>query len=396
MVEVSARRIAALLGKPLCGDDLRVARAVPLSKLQPGTVAFAKHPGLPIPGGGGALLIVPEGHRYGETGNALIVVDNPRLAFARVVSAFFAPPAARGRAATAVVAKTARLDEGVSLGHHAVIGDDVRIGARTVIEDNVVVRAGTRIGSDCRIGPGSVVGEHGFGTEWASDDDVVMIPHIGNVIIEDQVWIGANCVIARGTLDSTVIGRSTKISQHVNIGHNTVIGRACVVTGHATISGSVRVGNRCWIGPNAAIVQGVTIGDGARIGIGVTVLADVPAGAVVVPEVGVVTRPDAAAGTANTSAAASRPARPAGAIDEIVRRTIREVLRLDEATPLPSEAGPGYVPAWDSLGNLNILMALQERLGVTFSPSDMVSAASVGGFVRTVERLLGRDRRGGD
>lgn len=151
------------------------------------------------------------------------------------------------------------------------IGTDTRIGAHVWIGPEV------RIGTDCFIQAGAVIGENGFGYErnnlfgrW------VPKPHEYTVILDDDVHIGANTCIDRGSWRDTHIMRGARIDNLVHIAHNVIVDINAVIVAGAEISGSVRIGLGAWVGPNACIKQGVTIGEGALIGMGAVVLHDVP------------------------------------------------------------------------------------------------------------------------
>jgi len=117
----------------------------------------------------------------------------------------------------------------------------------------------------------------GFGFDFEEDGTPVRIPHIGNVIIGNNVEIGAKNTIARGTIDNTVIANNVKIDDQVHIAHNCFIGNNTIITACVEISGSVTIGENCWIGPNCSIIQKVTIGDNTTIGIGSIITKDIEA-----------------------------------------------------------------------------------------------------------------------
>lgn len=236
---------------------------------------------------------------------ALITVAEPRLALARL-TALFDPGQvhAAGVHPTAIVAPDAMLGEDVSIGPYAVIGPRSRIGAQTVILPHVTIgadvsigsqgllHAGVRIGDHVAIGDrviihaNAVIGADGFSfspdltspTAFVSDVVVTRVHSLGTVTIEDDVEIGAATTIDRSTIETTQVGRGTKIDNHVHIGHNVQIGQTCMICGMVGISGSVRIGDRVRIGGGVGIADHVTIGDGAVIAAGSGVASNVPAG----------------------------------------------------------------------------------------------------------------------
>ncbi|OFX32536.1 MAG: hypothetical protein A2Z07_09375, partial [Armatimonadetes bacterium RBG_16_67_12] len=194
---------------------------------------------------------------------------NLRAAFARALAAL-APPAGPvpGIDPSAVVAPDARIGLGVRIGPRAVIGPGVQLGDRTAIHAGVAVGEGTRIGAGCVIYPnvtiypgsvigdrvilhaGAVIGSDGFG--YAFEDGAhLKIPHLGRVVIEDDVEIGANTAVDRATLGETRIGRGTKIDNLVQVGHNVVIGPGTIVVAQVGIAGSVTIGDGALLGGQA-------------------------------------------------------------------------------------------------------------------------------------------------
>ena len=244
------------------------------------------------------LLVV--GRDAGSTvpiaGTTVAEVADARLALA-LLSALFAGGrrAAAGVHPAASVDPTASLADDVSVGAGTVIAAGVRVGSGTVIGANCVIGAGARIGTDSVLHAnvtlypgvtvsdrvilhaGVVLGADGFGYA-ASGRGAVKIHHLGGVRLGDDVEVGANTAIDRGTIDDTVVGPRTKIDNLCQIGHNVVIGSDCLVAGTAAIGGSVTIGNGVIIGGNVAIADHVTIGDGARLAGRSGVTKDVPAG----------------------------------------------------------------------------------------------------------------------
>lgn len=281
---VSASQIAAFLGCTLVGPDLEVKGVTSIDSLQRDCLVFAARydpaasdrinavPGL-------LALVSPD---YAERLTAAhIVSERPRFDFARAAQRFFAPRRASGIAATAIIAASAEIGADVSIGNYCVIGENVTIGDRTEIREHVVIRDSCVVGSDCVIKSNSVIGEEGFGFEFDDAGTPTRLPHFGRVIIGNGVEIGALNVIARGTLDATVIGDGVKTDDHVFIAHNVSIGDNTVIIAGAEISGSVRIGRNVWIAPQATLIQKITIGDNALVGIGAVVTRSVAANMVV-------------------------------------------------------------------------------------------------------------------
>jgi UDP-3-O-[3-hydroxymyristoyl] glucosamine N-acyltransferase len=228
----------------------------------------------------------------------LLRVKRPYEAFARALEIF--KPAktliASGVHPSAVVAESAEVDPSVNIGVNAYISDRVKIGANsnilpgaqigadTVIGKNCVIHANAviydhvEIGDRCVIGPGSVIGYDGFGYVPMGDGSYRKIPQVGNVVLEDDVEIGANTTIDRGSIDDTVIGAGTKIDNLVHVAHNVRIGRLCLLMAQVGIAGSVHVEDGAILAGQAGISGHLTIGGGARIAAQAGVFGSVPAG----------------------------------------------------------------------------------------------------------------------
>jgi UDP-3-O-[3-hydroxymyristoyl] glucosamine N-acyltransferase len=235
---------------------------------------------------------------------AIIAVGETRIALAKLTAMFDPGPSQdKGVHPTALVAGDAKLGEGVNIGAYAVVGPRSRIGNGTTIMPHVTVEAdvtigaggllhsGVRIGHGCTIGDriiihsNAVIGADGFSfapdlmsaAVFTAGVEVTRVHSLGNVVIGDDVEIGACTTIDRATLESTRIGRGTKIDNHVHIGHNVTIGESCILCGMVGISGSVTLGDRVRLGGGVGIGDHVHIGDQAVVAAGSGVGANVPA-----------------------------------------------------------------------------------------------------------------------
>ena len=227
--------------------------------------------------------------------NCLLLVTDPRLAFALVGCLFYTdkkPDA--GIHATALVDCSASIGEGCQIDAGVKVGRDVTIGPGCHIEANAVICDGVSIGrgsliganstvrhaligSGVRIGSNCGIGGEGFGFV-PTPKGVLRQMQLGRVIIEDDVEIGSNAAVDRGSLGDTLIGRGTVIDNLVQIAHNVRIGRHCVVAGQAGIAGSTEIGENVMIGGQAAIVDHIKIGSNARIAARSGIMRDVPEG----------------------------------------------------------------------------------------------------------------------
>lgn len=200
-----------------------------------------------------------------------------------------------GISAMAYVDPTARLEAGVTVEPMAVIGANAEIGEGTRIGPGVIIGTGVKVGRDCTISagvklqcalvgnrvilhPGACIGQDGFGYGPSPKGGMIKIVQIGRVIIQDDVEIGANTTIDRGTMDDTVIGEGTKIDNQVQIGHNVRIGRHCGIVSKVGIAGSTRVGDGVMIGGASGVNGHITIGDGVQIAAMSGVVGDIPPG----------------------------------------------------------------------------------------------------------------------
>jgi UDP-3-O-[3-hydroxymyristoyl] glucosamine N-acyltransferase len=182
-----------------------------------------------------------------------------------------------------VVAASAKLGSNVAIGPLCSIGEDVVIGDDTKIFAGSHLYSGTVIGRRVTIQSGCIIGACGFGYERNEDSVPELFPHLGRVVIGNDVDIGANSCIDRSTLTDTTIEDGVKIDNSVHIAHNVSIGTGSLVMAHAMIAGSTRIGKRCWIAPSSVLRDRIRIGDDAMIGLGAIVTKDVPDGVTIIP-----------------------------------------------------------------------------------------------------------------
>lgn len=214
-------------------------------------------------------------------GKTLILVDNPRLSFIRILQAFFAMrPPPWGIHPTAVIDSDAVVYPRVRIGPYCVVGkSEIREG--TVLHGHVFVYDGCVIGRNVKIYPGCIIGAPGFGAERDEMGAMVKFPQLGGLVIEDDVEIQGLTNVDRGTLGDMVIGEGTKIDTGCHVGHNTTIGKHCFIAAHVMTGGRVDIGDYAHIAPCACFLNGLRIGARAVVGTGALVTKDVPEGAVV-------------------------------------------------------------------------------------------------------------------
>lgn len=226
---------------------------------------------------------------------SVLIADDPRVAFAAVASAFYpmkdALDASVPIAPDAVLGANVRLGSGVVIGAKARIGDNVRIGANSVLGPGVEIGADSQISANVTIyyalvgarvilHPGVRIGQDGFGFA-PTPKGLTKVPQLGRVIIEDDVEIGANTTVDRGTAGDTIIGAGTKIDNLVQIGHNVVMGRSCVIVAQVGISGSCKLGNGVVLGGQVGLADHLELADGAQVGAQSGLIRNVGAGEVV-------------------------------------------------------------------------------------------------------------------
>lgn len=284
------------------GDGARVCRDVaPLETAGPDEASFLenrKYLGAFRSSRAGAAFVDEAAARDAPPGMALLLSAEPYKAYALAAQLFYpAPPIACGRAPSALVDPTAVVPGDCEIGPNVIVEARVRLGRRCRVGANTVIAAGVEIGEDCDIAanvtishaligdrvvlhPGVRIGQPGFG--FAPDrNGPVKIPQLGRVVIGDDVDIGANTTIDRGSGHDTVIGPGSMIDNLVQIAHNVVLGRCCILAGQVGISGSTRLDDFVMIGGQGGLAGHLHIGAGARIAAKAGLMRDVPAGTTV-------------------------------------------------------------------------------------------------------------------
>ena len=295
---LTVRAIQAHIGATLSGDGDAVVTGVnAIEAAHAGEIAFAESDKYvpQVKHSRAAAVIVSPAFPAVE-GRTLLRVDQPRLAFIKVMYLFqpagalstgihrkavVAPDVDLGENVTirecAVLRSRARIGSGTVIESGAHIGEGVVIGERCFIGPNVVIRHGSRIGHRVIIHGGTVIGADGFGFVW-TEGRHLKIPQLGNVVIEDDVELGANVCVDRATFGSAIVKRGTKVDNLVQIAHNDVIGEHVIMSGQVGLAGSVQVGDRVILAGQAGVADHISIGDDARIGGAAVVTKDVPAG----------------------------------------------------------------------------------------------------------------------
>ena len=284
VLPTQASAIADFLGVPLRGPDLAVRQVNALSNAANGSLTFMQHfqedSGEAL-NRRGDIFVIADTSAEGRLKCSHVIVPNPRLAYAQVAQRFFEASLEARIASTAQVDARARIGKRISIGHFTVIDQNVEIGDDTVVADHVVIRARTRIGKRCIIRSNVVIGESGFGFDFA-ERLPIRIPHFGGVVLGDDVQIGCGAMVSCGTMEDTRIEDHAKIDNLVVVAHNCVVGQGAVVTAGAVLCGRTHIDSYVWVGANSTIREGgIKVGEGAMVGLGAVALAPVAPGNVV-------------------------------------------------------------------------------------------------------------------
>jgi UDP-3-O-[3-hydroxymyristoyl] glucosamine N-acyltransferase len=288
-MEFSVAQIAQLLNGTIEGDSsLKIRDLTKIEEGRTGAISFLANPKY-------------ESHIYETASSAVIVnkdfvpkkniqatlirVDNAYLAFTQMLEAYeqllktsqvgIENPSFIGQdtqhgeglylGAFAVIGKNCIIGKNVKIHSQASIGDRVNIGDNTIIYNGVRVMADCKIGQNCVIHPNAVIGSDGFGFAPQPDGSYRPIPQLGNVILEDNVSIGANSTIDRATLGSTIIRKGVKLDNLVMVAHNVEIGQHTVIAAMTGIAGSTKVGENCMIGGQVGIIGHITLANRTSI-----------------------------------------------------------------------------------------------------------------------------------
>ncbi len=287
-MEFSARQIADFLRGALEGDpEIKVSQIAKIEEAKKGTMTFLANPAYTpyIYSTEASIVLVRQDFQPEKPiQSTLIRVDDPYGALARLLELYKSNiPEKTGISSLAFISKTVKhgdnayigefvyIGENVVLGNnvkihpHTYIGDSVKIGDNTILYSGVRIYENTCVGGGCTIHSNAVIGADGFGFAPQTDNNYKKVAQIGNVIIEDNVEIGAGTAIDRATLGSTVIKKGVKLDNLIQIGHNVVIGENTVMAAQCGVAGSSKIGKNCMIGGQVGISGHLTIGDDVKM-----------------------------------------------------------------------------------------------------------------------------------
>ena len=302
-LSLSLGEIAALIGGRLVGEaDLEIRGVAPLKDAAADQIAPFAAPRYrdQVPASRAGALLVSKGLEAGLADTRpRIVVDDPHGALIPVLMRFHPSPPRRPGVhptailgsgvvlgtdaevgAYAVIGDRARLGERVRIGSHGSVGTGCRIGDDTVLHSHVSLYDGVRVGARVILHAGVRLGSDGFGYAFSGGGHR-KVPQVGGCVVEDDVEIGANSCIDRGSIGDTLIGRGSKLDNLVHVAHNVRIGPRCVLTGQVGIAGSTALGAGVTIGGQSGVSGHLVVGDGVRIAAKSAVFQDVPAGSTV-------------------------------------------------------------------------------------------------------------------
>lgn len=296
-MSITAAQIAQKLKGEVIGDgSIEITGLAPADSARAGELTFAENAAYFAAAEQSQAAAILVSEPFVSSTKVLIRVANARVALARILPVFFPPEEhPRGIHPSAVIADSAQVDPTAHVGAGCIIRAHAKLGARAVLmgnndlgpgcdvgEDaclfpNVVLYHKTKIGRRVVIHAGTVIGSDGFGYVLDEGRHRKMV-HLGQVIIGDDVEIGANTAIDRGALGATVIGEGTKIDNLVHIAHNVIIGRHCLIMGQVGFAGSTRLGDYVIIASQSGIADHLKLGNQVIVGAKSGVMRDVPDG----------------------------------------------------------------------------------------------------------------------
>lgn len=287
-MEFTVKQIAELLKGVVVGDEnVSVNRLSKIEEGEPGSLSFLANPKYThyIYNTEASIVIVDEGFVPEKAITAtLIKVKNAYMAFAELLDfynkikldkkgisekAWIAESATLGKdvyiGPFAFIGENVRIGDNVKIYPQVYVGDNVKIGHNTTLFAGVKIYSDIEIGNDCTLHAGVVIGADGFGFAPQEDNNYKKIAQIGNVIIEDNVEIGANTTVDRATLGSTIIRRGVKLDNLIQVAHNVEIGENTVIAAQTGISGSVKIGKNCMVAGQVGFNGHINIGNNVKI-----------------------------------------------------------------------------------------------------------------------------------
>ena len=302
MIQFTANEMAKMLKGTVEGDgEVKVWKPSRIEECSEGSITFFANPKYAeyfYEGKASVVIVDRKFQAEKPVTSTLIRVDSPYMAVAKVLHIFNkANPPRKGRSRKSTVGRHSKIGKGCYIGEYAVIGrnveigegvmiypqvyvgDNVKIGSGTVLYAGVKIYNDTEIGRNCILHSGAVIGADGFGFVPSAEGVYSKIEQIGNVVIEDDVEIGANSCVDRATMGSTIVRRGVKIDNLCQVAHNVQVGEHTVMCSQSGIAGSAQVGSHCILAGQSGVVGHIKVGNDVTIGAQAGVTNSVPDGA---------------------------------------------------------------------------------------------------------------------
>lgn len=287
-MQITAKELSELLNGTVEGNpDVIVSQPAKIEEARSHEVSFIANPKYEQYAAttqAGVLIVSKDFTANGGVNATLIRVDDPYQSLSQLLAHFqqnvrskvgIEQPCFVAESATVAddtyvgafsyIGENAVISSGAKIYPNSYIGDGATVGANTIIHAGVKIYVGCRVGDNCVIHSGTVIGSDGFGFVPNAQGGFDKVPQTGNVVIEDNVEIGANCCIDRGTMGSTLIKKGVKLDNQIQVAHNVEIDEHTVIAAQTGISGSTKIGKYCMIGGQVGFVGHLTIADGSKI-----------------------------------------------------------------------------------------------------------------------------------
>lgn len=274
---VLASEIAEWLGKPLNGDDIVIYKPANTNNISNNSILYVEniqdYEKIDV-SKFDELLILSNIVLKANNNFSYINVNEPSIQFIKIIEKFFTVSIEHKISNLAQIEDGAKIGKNVLISSGCYIGSDVEIGDNTIIWENTIIKGKTKIGNDCILKSNTTIGSDIFYFMF-DNDHWIQYPQIGMILIEDDVWIGANSSIEKGTIENTIIEKGVRIDDLVQIGSNCIIGEKTIIAAGSIISRDVKIGKKCWISPNVSIRDKIILADNVFIGIGSVVVNNI-------------------------------------------------------------------------------------------------------------------------
>jgi len=270
--DVHASEIAEYLNKSLIGEDFLIKSLHSIK-----TPEILKRARRKKQKEEGDILLISDKKLQGVNYTGFIMSTNPELDLAYILHEFFTSVPINQVHPNALVSEKAGIGRNVLIGAYSIVGPDVYVGDNSKIFNNVVINGPVTIGKFCIIKDGAVIGSEGWNFIKNEDGIPFHTPQLGQILIEDNVWIGTNSTVERAMIEDTVLCKDVKVDDLVHIGAASIIGQRSEVTAGSIISSNVLIGKDVRIAPNSVIRENISIGNNVIIGQGTVVIEDLPA-----------------------------------------------------------------------------------------------------------------------